>query len=123
MGQAEPGMDTRASYLFEPDALLPVQWESVYGMSAAGPYQRLAIAVLMDALAVFDRPWRARDQAAEEADVVDWIAFRGLSGPRWPFEQVCQVAFPGRDPEIIRDGMLERIARQVAARDGREGEA
>ncbi|MDZ7378719.1 MAG: hypothetical protein ONB06_05160 [candidate division KSB1 bacterium] len=104
----------RGQGLFEPDALVPVQFYANFRQgSAAYPERRLMLAVLQDALECYRKYAFARDNRGRQMflEARDWIF---SSDQRWwySFENICEVL--GFDPAYLRRQVEEWHARAIA---------
>ncbi len=108
----------RSHGLFEPDALVPVQFYANFGQgSAAYPERRLMLAVLQDALECYRKYAFARDSRGRQifSEAREWIF---SSDQRWwySFENICEVL--GFDSAYLRRQVEQWHAQAIADPQG-----
>ncbi len=103
----------------EPDLMLPAQF---FARRCTGtllrPEQRLALAVLEDAVAAFQTNATAKHEQGRRyyAEAAAWLTSDDTS---WPFSFVNVCHAVGLDPESIRSGLRRWSMRQQAAGETR----
>jgi hypothetical protein len=115
MEQAALRLTDKVFALFEPDALLPVQYfETLRRKIPLEPEKRLMWAILEDAVDRYRKHLAdPRDKSSEEfAEVESWITD---SDSTWfcSFDNVCETL--GIDPQYLRRGLLAWKEKQPAA--------
>jgi hypothetical protein len=103
--------------LFGNEALLPAQFYANRGERLNEPIKRLALAVLEDALRLYQRgePKRGTQARSAYVEAVAWL-FYPMEGP-FCFDSVCEIL--GIEAEYLRAGLQrwdreERIAKRSA---------
>lgn len=103
--------------LFEPEAILPVQFFRPRGKETRGGERRLVVAVLEDAINCFQKHLLARDNRGRRLfrDAERWMMSADRAQP-FSFENICE--FLSLDAEYIRCGLRRwaRVAESQAAR-------
>jgi hypothetical protein len=92
------------SALFQPDAVLPAQWQSVYATDALTPEAALLRAILCDALNCVTRHGTPqRDRESREA-----LAWIHTHDEDWPasFERICDVLH--LEPAAVRVAVVQQ---------------
>ena len=125
MPQAEIRLNQKVFSLFEPDALLPIQYFDTFVRKIPlEPEKRLMWAILQDAIDDFQSRI-ARQNGTPNTDggeVEEWILERDA---RWlfSFPNICEML--GIDPEYLRRGLVrwkeKQLTAQVAVKNGRAG--
>jgi hypothetical protein len=114
MEQAALRLKDKVFSLFEPDALLPVQYfETLRRKVPLEPEKRLMWAILQDAVDCYQKYLAdPRDKTSEEfTEVESWIT---ESDSDWfcSFDNVCETL--GIDPQYLRRGLLAWKEKQLA---------
>lgn len=113
------GLGIDASRLFEPDTLMPDQFNATLKKSHYGdPELRLMAAILEDAVSCLSkdpRTWaRHHRKSAQEAEV--WINAEGEEDWIFSFNNVCETL--GLDPNYMRRGLHRWTATNRSAATG-----
>jgi hypothetical protein len=123
MPQAEIRLTNKVFSLFEPDALLPIQYfETLRRRIPIEPEKRLMWAVLEDAIENYQNHFSRRKGKpnGNVGELENWILD---SDTRWlfSFDNICETL--GIDPQYLRRGLLAWKEKQLAAnttsKDGR----
>ena len=86
----QPGSPTDVSALFQPDAVLPAQWDERYRSGALSPEQMLLRAILCDALQCLQRN-REHPERTEYREALQWIVGRTDEDDYvCSFESICE---------------------------------
>jgi hypothetical protein len=106
-------IEERIASLFQPDVLLPVQYETLRRKSYPEPEKRLMLAVLEDAIACFQNYLFIRNGKRKTIfqDSEEWI-FETNGDWIFSFQNVCEVL--GFNPEFVRQGLLCWKEKKVA---------
>lgn len=108
----------RAPVAMEPETLLPPQFfDRLKIDSSLQPEKRLMLAVLEDAVAVFQKQVHAGDRRGRRMfnDAEEWFASEGTDWP-FAFENICQAL--GMEPSYLRAGLSRWREREQQERDG-----
>ena len=110
-------MDERVSSLFQPDTLIPEQFQETFRrLTHLEPEKRLMLAVLEDGVACFQKYAAARDGRGKTIfkETEEWIL--GTSG-EWlfSFPTVCESL--GLDSDYLRKGLLRWKMAQMVNRE------
>jgi hypothetical protein len=90
---------------FEVDILVSEQWDRFYRKRLLSPEHELAIAILDEAIADFQRHFTARDTKGQKCFVETEAWFLDTdTGWTFSFENICEVL--GFDPGYLRQGLL-----------------
>ncbi len=117
--QGEPGLGWRESGVtFEPDAVLPAQWASIYSAYDVTGEQRLCLGVFaeaLDTLRKYGKDPSPRGRALVTG-VLDWV--RGVNGPYpFSFDLVCGQTVTRRfgvEPEVVARAICRQAAEWAA---------
>jgi hypothetical protein len=99
-------VEERVASLFQPDTLLYVQYFETFRRKAQlEPEKRLALAVLEDAIACFQKYLTARDGKGKTLfrEAEEWI-LEEKSDWLFSFENICEIL--GFNPQYIRRGLI-----------------
>ena len=106
-GKVELGLrfDDRPILRFEADALAAEEFARIYRSRPLSPERELVMAVLEEALADYQRCWKASDKKGMErsADAQAWIL---ESNSEWIFSFVNCCEALGIDPGYLRRGLV-----------------
>ena len=115
MEQAELRLKDKVFSLFEPDALLPVQYfETLRRKIPIEPEKRLMWAILEDAVHCYRKHLAdSRDKPSRKfSEVESWILDRDIAW-LYSFDNICETL--GIDPQYLRRGLLAWKEKQLAA--------
>jgi hypothetical protein len=103
----------KSASIFQPDALLALQYFEERRRKALEPEERLVLAILEDAIDCFQENHLARQGRRKQLfdEVQKWI-FQGHRDWVFGFENICAVL--GFEPEYIREGLVRWRKREIS---------